>query len=64
VRNNQRQRIGVAKQSYVAVAVSHQAPFLNPRSRKDRCQGLIITTASKGRIPKLDQEHTTGESVH
>jgi hypothetical protein len=55
VRNNE--RLGVAKQNFVTVAVRDQGPFLDPRSRKDWWQGI---SAANLRITPLDAMHTTG----
>jgi hypothetical protein len=55
VRNNE--RLGVAKQNFVTVAVRDQGPFLDPRSRKDWWQG--ISTANMP-VTSLAVEHVTG----
>lgn len=56
VRNNE--RLGVAKQNFVTVAVRDQGPFLDPRSRKDWWQGLAATAANI--IPSLDRAPNWG----
>jgi hypothetical protein len=55
VRNNE--RLGVAKQNFVTVAIRDKGPFLDPRSRKDWWQG--ISTAHVPVVP-LAIEHPTG----